>query len=61
MNRIKGQKDMTSKDEFPRSDGVQHAIGEERRMTNSPRKKEAAGPKQKRCSLMDVSSDESKI
>ena len=56
MNRIKGQKD-----EFPRSDGVQHAIGEERRMTNSPRKKEAAGPKQKRCSLMDVSSDESKI
>ena len=29
MNYIKGQKDMTSKDESPRLEGVQYAIREE--------------------------------
>ena len=39
---------MTLKDESPRSEGVQFATGEEwRTTTNSSRKNEAAGPKQK--------------
>ena len=56
MNYIKGQKDMILKDELPWSEGVQHATGEEwRRTTNSPGKNEVAGPKCKRCSVVDVS------
>lgn len=52
MNCIKGQKDMTLKDESPRSDGVQYATGEEQRRTsNSSRKNEAARPKWKQCSV----------
>ena len=44
------------------SEGVQYATGEEqRRTTNSPRKNEAAGPKRKWWSVVDVSGDESKI
>ena len=31
MNSMKRQKDMTLKDELPRSEGVQYATGEERR------------------------------
>ena len=62
MNWIKGQKDTTPKGESPRSECVQYATGEEqRRSTNSPRKNEAAGPKRKWCSAVDVSGDESKI
>ena len=38
MNSMKKQKDMTLKDEFPRSGGVQYATGEEHR--NSYRKNE---------------------
>ena len=53
---------MTLKDESPRSEGVQYAPGEEwRRTTNIPRKNEAAGPKRKWCSVVDVPGDESKI
>ena len=53
---------MTLKDESPRLEGVQYATGEEQRTTiNSLRKNEAAGPKQKWCSAVDVSGDESKI
>ena len=62
MNFIKGQKYMTMKDEFSRSECVQYATGEEQKTTtNSPRKNEVVGPKWKRCSIVDVSSDESKI
>ena len=44
MNCIKGQKDMTLKDESPRSEGVQYATGEEWKITiNSPRKNERLG------------------
>ena len=44
----KKQEDMTLKYERPRSEGVQYATGEEQRTTtNSLRKNEAAGPKQK--------------
>ena len=53
---------MTPKDEPPWVKNVQIAIGEERRTTiNSPRKNEVAGTKQKRCSVVNVSGDESKI
>ena len=38
MNSMKRQKDMILKDELPRSEGIQHATGEERRaITNGSR------------------------
>ena len=52
---------MTMKDESPRLEGVQYTTGEEWRPTKSPRKNEAAGPKRKWCSVVDVSGDENKI
>ena len=54
VNRMKRQKDMTLKDELPRSVGVQYATGEERR--NSSRRNEGAEPKQEQCLVLDVSS-----
>ena len=48
MGSMKRQKDMTPEDEPPRSEGVQYATGEKwRTITNSSRKKEMVGPKQK--------------
>ena len=39
----------------PRSEGVQYATGEKQRgITNTSRKSEAAGPKQKQHSIVDV-------
>ena len=62
MNSMKNQKDMALKDELPRSVVTQRATGEEwRRTTNNPRKNEAARPKQKWCSVVDVCGDGSKI
>ena len=64
------QKDMTPEEERchhpppprPRSEGVQYAPGEEERaITNSSRKNEVAGPKQKGPSVVDVSDSESKV
>ena len=53
---------MTLEDEPPSSEGVQYATGEEQRATtNSSRKNEAAGPKWKGCSGVDVSGGESKV
>ena len=53
---------MTPNNESPRSEGVYYATGEEqRRITNSPRMNEAAGPKWIQPSVMDVSGDESKV
>ena len=53
---------MIPKDESPRSEGIQYATGEEwKRITNSPRMNEEAGPKWKQCSAVDVSDEESKI
>ena len=53
---------MTPKDEPPWVKNVQIAIGEERRTTiNSPRKNEVAGTKQKRCSVVNVTHDRSKV
>jgi len=48
MNNIKKQKDMMLGDEPLRPENVQYATGKERgAITNSSRKNEAAGPKQK--------------
>ena len=60
MNCIKGQKDMTPKEESPRSEGAtgEYATGEEQRRITSSRKNEAAKPKWKQCSVVDVSDDE---
>ena len=58
MNSMKRQKDMTLKDELPRSVGGQYATGEEWR--NSARKNEEAEPKQKQCLVVDVTGDGSK-
>ena len=60
MNSRKRQKDMTLKDELPRSVGVQYATGEEQR--NSFRKNEEAEPKWKGrpivlCLVVKVKSD----
>ena len=49
-------------EELPGVEVVQHDTGKERRaITNSPTKKESAGPKQKQHSAVDVSGGESKI
>ena len=62
MTCIKGQKDMTPKDESPRSEGMQYAPGDEqKRTTSSPRKNAAPGPKQKPCLVVGASGDESRI
>ena len=49
------QKDVTLKDELPRSVGAQYATGEERR--NNSRKNEEMEPKQKQCPFVDVTGD----
>ena len=59
MNSMKRQKDMTLKDELPRSAGAQYAIGEEWR--NNSRKNEEAEPKRKQCPIVDVTGDGNKV
>ena len=59
MNSIKWQKDMTLKDELPRSVGAPYATGEKWR--NRPRRDEEAEPKHKQCSVVDVSGGASKV
>ena len=56
---MKMQKDMTMKDELPRSVGAQYATGEEWR--NNPKKNEEMEPKQKQCPVLDVTGDRSKV
>ena len=59
---MKMQKDMTLEDKTSRMEGVQYATGEEQRaITNSSRKNEVTGPKQKQHSAVDVSDGESKV
>ena len=55
MDSMKRQKDMTLKDELPRSVDAQYATGEEWR--NKSRKNEKAEPKQKQCPVVDVIGD----
>ena len=52
MNSMKRQKDMTLKDELPRSVVAQYATGEEWR--NNSRKNEEMEPKQKPHPVVDV-------
>ena len=59
LNSMKKQKDMTLKDDPPRSVGVQYTTGQEQR--NSSTKIEEGEPKQKRHPVVDVSGGESKI
>ena len=59
MNSMKRQKDWTLKDELPRSVGAQYATGDQRR--NNSRKNEEMEPKQKQCSVVDVTVDGSKL
>ena len=59
MNSIKRQKDMTLKDELPRSVGTQYAPGEEWR--NTSKNNEEMESKQKQCPVLDVIVDGSKV
>ena len=59
MNSMKRQKDMTLKDELPKSVGTQDATGEEWR--NNSRKSEETEPKQKQHPVVDVNGDERKV
>ena len=53
---------MKQEDEPPRSEAIQYATGEEQRaITNSSRKNEETGPKQKQHSAVDISGGESKV
>ena len=56
---MKRQKDMTLKDELPRSADAQHATGEEWR--NNSRKNEETESKKKPCPVVDVTGDGSKL
>ena len=58
MNGIR-QKDITLKDQLPRSRGTQYVIGEEGR--NNSRKNEWMEPKQKQYPVVDVTGDGSKV
>ena len=55
MNSMKRQKDMTLKDELPKSVDAQYATGDQWR-TNS-RKNEETEPKQKQLPVVDVTGD----
>ena len=59
MNSMKKQKDMTLKDEPPRSVGVQYDTGVKWR--NCSRKNEEAEPKMKWQPVVDMSGGESKV
>ena len=59
MNSMKRQKDMTLKDELPRSLGAQCAAGEVWR--SSSRRNEEAEPKQKQRPVVNVTDDGSKV
>ena len=59
MNSMKRQKDMTLKDELPRSVGAQYATGDQWR--NNSRKNEEMEPNQKQYPVVDGTGDRSKI
>ena len=59
VNSMKRQKDMTLKDELPKSVGAQYATGEDWR--NNSRKNEEMEPKQKQCPVVDVTGDGRKV
>ena len=59
MNSMKKQKDMTLKEELPRSVGAQYATGDQWR--NNSTKNEGTEPKQKQYPVVDVTGDRSKV
>ena len=59
MNSMKRRKDMTLKDEIPRSVGTQYVTAEEWR--SNSRKNEEMESKQKQHSVVDVTGDRSKV
>ena len=59
MSSMKRQKDMTLKDELPRSLDAQYTTGEEWR--NSTRNNEEAEPKHKQHPVVDMSGGESEV
>ena len=59
MNSMKRQKDMTLKNEPPRSIGAQYATGDQWR--NNFRKNEEMEPKRKQQPVVDVTGDRSKV
>ena len=59
MDSMKRQKDMTLKDELPRSVGAQYATGDQWR--NNSRKNEEMEPKQKQHAVVNVTCDGSKV
>ena len=59
MNSMKRQKDLTLKDELPRSVGTQYAIAEEQR--KNFRRNEQTEPKQKQHPVVDVAGGGSKV
>ena len=59
FSKLKRQKDMTLKDELPRSVGAQYVTGEEWR--NSSRRNEETEPKWKQHPVLDVCGDERKV
>ena len=56
---MKKQKDITLKDELPRSMGAQYATGDQWR--NKSRKNEEMEPREKQQPVVDVTGDRSKI
>ena len=56
---MKRQKDITLKDELPRSVGAQNSTGDQWR--SNPKKNEEMEPKQKQHPVVDVTGDGSKI
>ena len=59
MNSMKRQKDLTLKEELPRSVGAQYATGDQWR--NNSRKNEGMEPKQKQHPVVDVTGGRSKV
>ena len=59
MKSVKRQKNMTLKDELPRSVGTQYDTGDQWR--NNSRKNEETEPKQKQRPVVDVTGNESKV
>ena len=59
MNSMKKQKDMTLRDELPRSVGTQYATGDQWR--NNSRKNDEMQPKQKQHPVVDMTGDRRKV
>ena len=59
MNSMKRQKDRTLKDDLPRLVDGQYATGEQWRYNS--RKNAEMEPKRKKCAVMDVTGDGSKV